>query len=45
VREHESLIYIIFKMFNLFNGLRCSKNEKSGVHQLKMRRVENDEIK
>jgi len=45
VREHEILIYRIFKMLNLFNDLRCSKNEKSGVHQLKMRRVENDEIK
>jgi len=45
VREHEGLIYRIFKMFNLFNDLRCSKNEKSGVYQLKMRRVENDEIK
>jgi hypothetical protein len=33
VREHEGLIYIIFKMFNLFNDLRCSKNEKSGVYQ------------
>jgi hypothetical protein len=45
VREHEFLIYIILKILNLFNDLRCSKNEKSGVHQLKMRRVENDEIK
>lgn len=45
MREHEFLIYIILKILNLFNDLRCSKNEKSGVHQLKMRRVENDEIK
>lgn len=45
MREHEGLMCRIFKMFNLFDDLRCSKNEKSGVHQLKMRRVENDEIK
>lgn len=45
MREHEFLIYRILKILNLFNDLRCSKNEKSGVHQLKMRRVENDEIK